>query len=108
MPEIWSSSDIALIPLKKYITGAVPSKLYEAMSSGLPIILISSGEPSANCGLIVDPGDIKSISDAIIKLTTDKVLRTKMGNNGRKFVKKNFRRSVINKEFLEYIKNNDN
>ena len=45
MPEIWSSSDIALIPLKKYITGAVPSKLYEAMSSGLPIILISSGEP---------------------------------------------------------------
>lgn len=113
MPEIWSSSDIALIPLKKYITGAVPSKLYEAMSSGLPIILISSGEPreivtSANCGLIVDPGDIKSIRDAIIKLTTDKVLRTKMGNNGRKFVKKNFRRSVINKEFLEYIKNNDN
>ena len=94
MPEIWLSSDIALIPLKKYITGAVPSKLYEAMSSGLPIILISSGEPreivtSANCGLIVDPGDIKSISDAIIKLTNDKVLRTKMGtmaeNSRKKF-----------------------
>ena len=45
MPEIWSSSDIALIPLKKYIPGAVPSKLYEAMSSALPIILISGGEP---------------------------------------------------------------
>ena len=33
MPEIWASSDVALIPLIKYIPESVPSKLYEAMAS---------------------------------------------------------------------------
>jgi len=113
MPQIWASSDIAIIPLKKYIPGAVPSKLYEAMSSGVPIIMISSGESKkivneSECGITVNPGDLKGVSDSISRLIFDKDLREKMGSNGRKYVKTHFRRSIINKEFLEYLEKNDN
>ena len=113
MPQIWASSDIAIIPLKKYILGAVPSKLYEAMSSSIPIIMISSGESKkivneSDSGITVNPGNLKGISHSISRLIVDKDLRERMGNNGRKYVTKHFRRSVINKKFLEYLENNDN
>ena len=46
MPHVWSSADIGIITLKKNISGAVPSKLYEAMACGIPIIILAHGEPS--------------------------------------------------------------
>jgi hypothetical protein len=33
MPALIAAADIVLVPLKMYIPGAVPSKLYEAMAS---------------------------------------------------------------------------
>ena len=59
MPEIWASADIGIISLKKHITGAVPSKLYEVMSSETPIIFIGDGEAkniveSSKCGLVLE------------------------------------------------------
>ena len=83
------------------------------MSSGVPIIMISSGESKkivneSECGITVNPGDLKGVSDSISRLIFDKDLREKMGSNGRKYVKTHFRRSIINKEFLEYLEKNDN
>ncbi len=36
--------DVAIIIQKKQILGTVPSKIYEAMAAGLPILLLGSGE----------------------------------------------------------------
>jgi len=44
MPEVLSSYGGTLIPLVKGIYGAVPSKIYEAMAAGLPIIFSGEGE----------------------------------------------------------------
>lgn len=47
MPEALSSYGGTLIPLVKNIYGAVPSKIYEAMAAGLPIIFSGEGEGAA-------------------------------------------------------------
>ena len=89
MPAIWASADLAMICLKKYILGAVPSKLYEAMASSCPIIFIGDGEPreiihKANCGYSIYPPEIDNISISISKMINDnkkeKLHRKMQGN----------------------------
>jgi glycosyltransferase involved in cell wall biosynthesis len=89
MPEILASVDVCLIPLKTTLPGAVPSKLYEAMASAKPAILIADGEPaeivtSAKVGLAVSPGDGQALMNAIKQLSADEKLRTQFGENGRR------------------------
>ncbi len=44
IPGVLSRYDAALIPLVRKIRGAVPSKIYEAMAAGLPIVFSGEGE----------------------------------------------------------------
>lgn len=44
LPEILTRHDMTLIPLIKNIYGAVPSKIYESMAAGLPIMFMGEGE----------------------------------------------------------------
>jgi len=108
MPKIWSSADMAIIPLKGYIPGAVPSKLYEVMASGVPVVMIAKGEPveivnSCNCGIAVQPDDIDGIVDAIKTLVANKNLRKTMGKNGLSEVKNNYNRQNILNRFHKYL-----
>jgi glycosyltransferase involved in cell wall biosynthesis len=108
MPKIWASADIALVSLKQYIPGAVPSKLYEVMASGVPVVMIAKGEPveivnSCNCGIAVQPDDIDGIVDAIKTLVANKNLRKTMGKNGLSEVKNNYNRQNILNRFHKYL-----
>ncbi|MBW7891561.1 MAG: glycosyltransferase [Chitinophagaceae bacterium] len=44
IPKILLEYDITLIPLVTNIFGAVPSKIYESMAAGLPILFSGEGE----------------------------------------------------------------
>jgi glycosyltransferase involved in cell wall biosynthesis len=108
MPEIWASTDIALISLKQYIPGAVPSKLYEAMASGVPVLIIAEGEPAgivnnSKCGIAVQPNDIYGITGAIQTLVENRELRKDMGKSGLLEVKNNFNRQDILNRFHKYV-----
>lgn len=108
MPSIWASADIALIILKQYITGAVPSKLYEAMASGVPIVMVGTGEPAkivnnAECGLVVQPDDIDGIASAIETLINNSDFRMDMGKNGRATAEEYYNRKNILNDFSKFL-----
>ena len=109
MPSLLASMDAAIITLKSPIKGAVPSKIYEAMGAGIPVLLVASGEPAkiirnTKSGLVAAPGDIKDIVKKIIRLSEDEKLRRDLGDNGRKAALTKFNRDMIAKEFEKVLK----
>jgi len=111
IPPLVASADVIVVPLKHYIPGAVPSKIYEAMASGRPVILIASGEAAeiiqnSNAGLVVEPGDIAGLVEALRSLHNDADSTLQYGANGRKAALDNFDRSLIANRFIDYLEAN--
>ncbi|NOT61803.1 MAG: glycosyltransferase family 4 protein [Acidobacteria bacterium] len=108
IPSLLASADILLVTLKKYIPGAVPSKLYEAMACGKPVIFVGEGEGATivkenNTGLVVIPGDITGLADALRRLSREPALRAELGNNGRQTAVSHFDRQNIISRFVDYL-----
>lgn len=80
MPEVWSLCDVALVHLKNsdVFAGVIPSKIFEAMGMGLPILFAGpSGEASdiietAEAGLVVAAENPGALARAAITLSEDK------------------------------------
>ena len=105
MPNLLRAADIAVIPLKVHLPGAVPSKLYEAMSAGLPVLLIGEGEPAGivretQAGIAVAPGDAQGLETALRKLAGDPGFRAECGMHGRRAAVARFDRNRIADAFL--------
>lgn len=104
IPSILSSMDVALIPLKSFIRGAVPSKIYEAMASGIPILLIGDGEASqivqqSRAGVTVSPGEIDGLVLAICELAAKPKWCEELGKAGRAAAETLYDRSTIAEKF---------
>ena len=104
-----NDADLAIIPLKKFIPGAVPSKLYEAMALELPILFIGAGEPAnivknSHCGIVSKPDDIESMYNGLKKILSDKSISQKMGKSGRQSVLKNYNRKEILNNFEKFLR----
>lgn len=99
MPAMVASFDIAFIPLKYFIPGALPSKVYESMASQVPIVLAAEGDPRelierADAGIVVKY-DADHIAAAIRRLADDPRERQRLGENGRRYVIEHHQRDVI-------------
>lgn len=108
MPTMLASADIALAPLKERLFGAVPSKLYEAMGAGVPVVLMAGGEAErllleAGAGIAVDPGDAKGLAAAIRTLAEDPQKRAEMGTRGREAAVGRFDRKAIADAFIDML-----
>ena len=108
MPGWLAGGDIAIVPLKTYIPGAVPSKLYEAMATGLPVILVATGEPADivrrhDVGITVEPGDVAGLAEALRTLAANPARRRELGQNGRRAAEKFYDRNVISAAFVQYL-----
>jgi glycosyltransferase involved in cell wall biosynthesis len=104
MPPILASMDVAVVPLKSRIRGAVPSKIYEAMASGIPILLVADGEAmeivrEARAGVTVNPGDIDGLVSAVRRLASQSGWRREIGEAGRLAALKRYDRLTIAKKF---------
>jgi glycosyltransferase involved in cell wall biosynthesis len=111
MPPLLGSADIVVVPLRTYIPGAVPSKLYEAMASGRPVVLIAEGEAAEivrrhDAGIVVRPGDIGSLVEAIRTLHVQPSLRRILGDNGRRAAEQHFDRAKIATRFIQHLEAN--
>jgi glycosyltransferase involved in cell wall biosynthesis len=108
IPLLLAAADVALITLGMSIPGAVPSKIYEAMASSLPILLVADGEPArrvteSDCGLTVAPGDRPGLRNAFLKLATDRELRARMGAAGRRAAETTYNRTHIAAKLDQFL-----
>lgn len=108
MPALLAAADIAVISLKMHIPGAVPSKLYEAMASGLPVVLVAEGEAaeileSAGAGLVVKPGDTEGLVDALTRLARSPHERTRLGAAGRVAAVERYDRGPLCDAFIDAL-----
>lgn len=70
VPSVMQRADISLVPLIRSIYGAVPSKIYESMAGGVPILFFGDGEGarivSANgLGLVAGVKDFATLAQKI-------------------------------------------
>lgn len=99
-PALFAASDVAIFNLGVNRPGAMPSKIYEAMASHLPLLVLAAGAPvrrlqQANCGLIVSPANIDEALQACVRLATDPELRQQLGECGRRAAESEFNRDRI-------------
>jgi glycosyltransferase involved in cell wall biosynthesis len=109
IPALLAAADIAVISLGMSIPGAVPSKIYEAMASSLPILLVADGEPArrierAGCGVVVSPGNRQSLMDAFRLLVSDVSLRRELGRRGREAAETVYDRDEIADVLDEFLR----
>jgi glycosyltransferase involved in cell wall biosynthesis len=100
IPEVLPQYDATLVALVKNIYGAVPSKIYEAMASGLPIIFSGYGEGATiirehNLGWTNAPGDWQGLKENLILLreTSDDKLES-LRYGARRVARENFDRKT--------------
>lgn len=109
LPYLLAGSDVLLVPLDKDKSQlSVPSKLYNFMATGKPILgLTDSGSEVAkiitetNCGVYAPPDNIERIKKAIITLKDSKNYRETLGENGRKYAVEKFSREHVLKRYEE-------
>lgn len=111
IPAMLASADIALVITKKYIPGMVPAKLYEAMASGRPVVLVARGEAAEivrqhEAGIVVEPGDIAGLTRALQELQARPELRQTLGENARRAAERQFDRTRTAARFIDHLEAN--
>ena len=111
MPELLASADVAIACLKQPLLGAVPSKIYEAMGAGRPLVLVAGDEPAeivrrAGAGLTVAPGDVAGLAGALRRLAENPQERREMGARGRRAAETRFDRRRIADRFIDLLEEN--
>lgn len=79
--------------------------LIEAMAHGLPVIATRAGGMAeivrdGETGLVVEPGDIEGLADAIVRLLSDAQLRCRLGDEGKAAVAKHYTWEVVTESLL--------
>jgi glycosyltransferase involved in cell wall biosynthesis len=88
MPELLALSDMVVLPQRRTpITAAqVPAKVFEAMAMGKPIVATRMSDlPQIldGCGMIVEPGNVPQLAEAIDLIVHDETLAVEMGKRAR-------------------------
>ena len=85
----WSLLDVSIIHLKRteLFTTVIPSKLFECMGMGIPVLHGVTGESaeivrSEGVGIAFEPENVQALVEALLRLKTDAALRTRFCQAG--------------------------
>ena len=104
--DILNQTDIFIRPS---ITEGMPLTILEAMACQLPVIASNvSGVPELiddhHTGLLIDVGDIKSLSQKIVLLSTNRDLRLTIGKKARSYIEKHFQWDITSEKTFDLYK----
>jgi glycosyltransferase involved in cell wall biosynthesis len=110
LPALYRASDIGLVTLRRLpiFTRVLPSKLFELMGTGCPIICSVEGEAAqlverSGAGVCIEPENPDALREAIVRLRANRAERLAMGRSGEAFVRTNYARNVLAKRYLEAL-----
>lgn len=110
--KVYAESDVLFAKLRSTptldVTG-VPTKLFEYMATGKPMVYAGKGLAvefldKIGCALTVPPEDPEAIAAAIRKLLSDSRLRHTLGGRGRDFVRRDYHRDKLMEGFARELK----
>ena len=80
VPRYWSLLDVSIIHLRKSdnFTQVIPSKLFECMGMGIPVLHGVAGESAdiverEDIGLVFEPENVEALCDGLLRLAGDQV-----------------------------------
>ena len=109
MPAVNLFADFHFIAMNKSMENdGFPSKVYTIMSSGKPIVVVSSKQTpiisfleKTNAAITVTNHSLLDFKKAVLKLEANKNLRNTLGINGRNIVKKKFDKQTVIKKYIK-------
>lgn len=108
--QYYAASDLCLVPLRKaeLFTKNIPSKIYEVMASGKPMLIGAKGESKnlvekARAGIAVEPDNDLDLSEKIAQMADDRLLAQQLGANGRDFARKNCSHRDLAIKYLSHL-----
>ena len=111
VPSLIGMSDVCLVPLRKtpLFDSTIPSKIYEIMACGVPMIISVNGEARrlverAKAGLGIEPESADHMEQAIRELHASREKGETMGRNGARFVKEEFDRLRVASRYIRHLK----
>ncbi len=110
MPRLWSICDASLVLLRDLplFTSVIPSKIFESMAMGVPILLGVRGESAAiietaGCGKAIPPEDPEAMAQALREMFDDPALCARWREAGKAYVLDHFDREVLAGRFLQIM-----
>jgi glycosyltransferase involved in cell wall biosynthesis len=110
VPPILAACDAFLLVLRNHplFEVTIPSKVYEYMAAGKPILCSVGGEAAAlvsssRCGLAVKPSDGEALAAAIETLRNDPALCREMGESGKRCARERFSMESLMAGYAERV-----
>jgi glycosyltransferase involved in cell wall biosynthesis len=111
VPGLYAAADVCLVPLRDVpiFQTFVPSKLFEVLAAGRPIVGAVRGEARhilkrSGGALLVAPEDGAGIAAAVQMLRADPEVRAELGRRGRAFAEQHYDRDVLAARYLDVLR----
>jgi len=110
VPSWLAALDVFIVHLRPdpLFETVIPSKMFESMAMGIPMIFAVPGESSrivkdSGAGLCIPSGDPEAMADAVMRLRNAKESLTQMGQRGRLAVEQHYSRKVKAEEVIRSL-----
>jgi glycosyltransferase involved in cell wall biosynthesis len=110
VPGLYAAADVCLVPLRDVpiFDTFVPSKLFEMLAAGRPVIGAVRGEARdilsrSGGALLVDPERGDQLALAVERLRVDPALRAELGRKGRAFAVQQYDRDTLAARYLDLL-----